>query len=224
MPYRLFVPDAVQRKQPLPLVVWLHGAHGVGSDNISQISAGGNELGSGLWVRPDIQSKFPSFVVAPQTPSGEMFGSTSSAKLTPYGQLVIELIDKLAREFPIDRDRVYLVGQSRGGIGVWDLISKRPDMFAAAVPVCAAGDPKKVAAAADVKVWVFHGFKDVGMPVGTARDMVAALKAAGGVVKYTEYPDLAHDIWTRVFAEPELAGWLFAQRRSSGDDCPGHCH
>jgi predicted peptidase len=222
MPYRLFIPDAAARRQPLPLVVWLHGASGLGTDNTAQISAGGNELGSGLWVRPDIQARFPAFVVAPQSPPNQAWGSTTSGRLTPYGQLVIDLIDALAREFAIDRDRVYVIGQSRGGIGVWDLITKRPDVFAAAVPLCAVGDPRHIGVAADVGVWVFHGARDTGMPVDNARAMVAALKAAGGHVKYTEYPDVAHDVWTRAFAEPDLPAWLFAQRRPPGD-CPGLC-
>jgi predicted esterase len=72
-----------------------------------------------------------------------------------------------------------------------------------------------------VNVWTFHGEKD-SMPVANAREMVAALKAAGGDVKYTEYPDLGHEIWPRVFAEPELPAWLFAQRRK-GTDCQGSC-
>jgi predicted peptidase len=86
MPYRLFVPDEKARAQPLPLVVWLHGASGVGTDNVAQISTGGNELGSRLWVKPDIQAKFPAFVVAPQSPSSELWGSVLSAKPI-YGQL-----------------------------------------------------------------------------------------------------------------------------------------
>jgi predicted peptidase len=224
MPYRLFVPKAAPSEEKLPLIVWLHGAGGVGTDNNSQISAGGNDLGSRLWIRPGLQQKHPAFVVAPQAPPDQSWGATSSAKVTTYGQLVINLIDALAREFPIDRDRIYLLGQSRGGIGVWDLITKRPDVFAAAVPVCAVGDPKRAGAAKDVKVWIFHGFKDIGMPVANARDMAAALKAAGGDVKYTEYADLSHDIWARVFADPELPEWLFAQRRSSTDaECHGTC-
>jgi predicted peptidase len=222
MPYRLFIPKATSQEQKLPLIVWLHGASGVGTDNNSQISVGGNEIGSRLWARPDIQDKHPAFVVAPQSPSEEMWGAPSSSKLTAYGQMVIDLIDALAREFPIDRDRVYLIGQSRGGIGVWDLVAKRPDVFAAAVPVCAIGNPTRIAAAKAVSIWVFHGFKDVGMPVANARDMVTALKGAGATVKYTEYSDLSHDIWTRVFAEPELPEWLFAQRRSSAE-CTGDC-
>ena len=220
MPYRLFIPDANARRQPLPLVVWLHGAGGLGTDNLAQISAGGNDQGSRLWIKPEIQAKFPAFVVAPQALTA--WGAPALEKPTANGQMVIDLIESLAQEFPIDRTRVYILGQSLGGIGVWDLISKRPDVFAAAVPLCATGDTTRVAAAVDVKVWVFHGATDTGMPVANARAMVAALRAAGGTAKYTEYPGIGHDVWTRAFAEPDLPAWLFAQKRQPGD-CPGLC-
>ena len=217
MPYRLFTPDAAARGEPLPLVLWLHGVSGVGTDNLRQITEGGNDLGSRLWVRPEIQAKYPSFVVAPQMPSLQNWGMPASEKLTTYGQLVVDLIDALTREFPIDRQRIYVVGQSMGGIGVWDLISKRPELFAAAVPVCASSDVRRVAAGVPVKVWAFHGAKDPGMPVAHARDLVAAFKAAGGTIKYTEYADGGHDIWTRAFADPHLPGWLFSQQRADTD-------
>jgi len=209
------VPDEAARRQPLPLVVWLHGASGMGTDNLGQITDGGNDIGSRLWVRPDIQAKHPSFVVAPQMPTTQTWGLPASEKLTPYAQLVVDLIDSLAKEFPIDRQRIYVLGQSMGGIGVWDLISKRPELFAAAVPVCATANPNRVAAAAGVKVWVFHGARDTGMPVAAARAAVAALQSAGGAIKYTEYADAGHEVWTRAFAEPELPAWLFAQRRTT---------
>lgn len=221
MPYRLFIPNDQARRQPLPLIVWLHGASGLGTDNVAQISAGGNDKGSRLWIQPAMQAKFPAFVVAPQAPTA--WGAPSLEKLTANGQMVIDLIESLAQEFTIDRTRVYILGQSLGGIGVWDLISKRPDVFAAAIPLCATGDTKRVAAAVDVKVWVFHGANDTGMPVANARAMVAALKAAGGTAKYTEYADAGHDVWTRAFTEPDLPAWLFAQKRQPGN-CPGLCN
>jgi predicted peptidase len=43
--------------------------------------------------------------------------------------------------------------------------------------------------------------------------MVAALRAAGSSVKYTEYPDVGHNVWIVAFSERELPDWLFAQRR-----------
>ena len=223
MPYRLFVPDAAARRESLPLVVWLHGASGIGTDNLRQITEGGNDLGSRLWVRPEIQEKFPAFVVAPQTT--QTWGAPSSEKLTTHGQLVVDLVESLAKEFSIDRQRIYVVGQSMGGIGVWDLISKRPDLFAAAVPVCAMANPQRVAAASSVKVWAFHGAKDPGMFVAATREVVAAFRTAGGTIKYTEYPDGGHDVWTRAFADPDLPAWLFAQKRSTADcpNQPGTC-
>jgi predicted peptidase len=99
---------------------------------------------------------------------------------------------------------------------------KRPDLFAAAVPLCAMGDPARIGSARTVNVWAFHGAKDPGMPVDGTRALVAALKAAGGTVRYTEYPDAAHDVWTRAFQEPDLPDWLFAQRRHP-IECTGLC-
>ena len=45
-----------------------------------------------------------------------------------------------------------------------------------------------------------------------SRAMVEALKKAGGMPKYTEYPGVGHDSWNKAYAEPELLPWLFAQK------------
>jgi predicted peptidase len=60
---------------------------------------------------------------------------------------------------------------------------------------------------------VFHGAKDPTVPVERSREMVAAIKAAGGNVKYTEYPEDKHDCWTETYNNPELYQWLLAQKR-----------
>src|SRR5712691_3025569 len=65
MPYRLFVPPASARAHPLPLIIYLHGGGGAGTDNVKQI-AGGNTNGTHLWLRPGVQTQHPAFVVAPQ--------------------------------------------------------------------------------------------------------------------------------------------------------------
>ena len=96
----------------------------------------------------------------------------------------------------LDPDRVYLTGQSLGGHGTWDIISKRPDLFAAAVPLCGNGNPSRVAAARRLPIWAFHGAQNPLVPVTGSRDLVAALRAVGSPVKYTEYPDVGHDVWT----------------------------
>jgi predicted peptidase len=155
----------------------------------------------------------PAFVVAPQIPEHHRWDAVMADRLSPYGQLVIELVGELADLNPIDRDRVYLTGQSLGGWGTWDLIAKRPDLFAAAVPVCGGGDPEAAPSMRGVSIWAFHGAEDEVVSVGHSRDMVEALRVAGVAVEYTEYPSSGHEIWDRAYAEKGLVEWLFAQRR-----------
>ena len=212
MPYRLFIPDQAARARALPLIIYLHGGGGAGTDNLRQIS-GGNTAGTRVWTTPEMQARHPAFVVAPQMPGGRQWGAPSLDELAPHAKLVLDLLAALSKEFAIDADRIYVTGQSLGGRGTWDLVSKRPDVFAAGIPVCGDGNATRIRAARDVGIWAFHGAKDPVVPVAGSRDMVAALKSVGSRVRYTEYPEVEHDAWVRAFAERELPDWLFAQRR-----------
>jgi predicted peptidase len=128
--------------------------------------------------------------------------------------LTLAAIESLRREFNIDAARLYIVGVSMGGHGVWEAVIKYPQTFAAAVPICAAGDPSKASQICRLPVWCFHGAADTIVKVDFARQMIAALRQAGGNPKYTEYPGVGHDSYRRAFQEAELLPWLFAQRRS----------
>jgi predicted peptidase len=214
MPYRLFVPDQQARRRPLPIVIYLHGGGGVGTDNLRQIS-GGNRNGTHVWATPQAQARHPAFVVAPQLPDGNRWDARGEEGIAPYASLVIELLGNLSREFAIDLDRVYLTGQSLGGFGTWDLITKRPEVFAAAVPLCGGGAPSRARVARNLPIWVFHGAKDEVVRVAGSREMVAALRGVGSAVRYTEYPDVGHDVWTVAYVERGLADWLFGQKRVS---------
>jgi predicted peptidase len=208
MPYRLFIPGGYDRQRKYPLIVWLHGAGGAGNDNLRQIS--GDQIpGTRTWTKPDNQMKYPAFVIAPQSPG--RWADVGHEKLDSPLLLVVGILDSLKSQFSIDPQRIYVAGQSDGGYGVWDLITKRPELFAAAIPVCGGGDPARSARVAKMAIWVFHGDADETIPVTASRQMVAAVKKAGGHPRYTEYKGMGHDVWTRAFAEPELVDWLFAQ-------------
>jgi predicted peptidase len=64
-----------------------------------------------------------------------------------------------------------------------------------------------------VPVWAFHGARDNIVPVAASRTMVQALKRAGGRVRYSEYPDVAHAAWERAYADKQAIEWLLAQRQ-----------
>ena len=97
--------------------------------------------------------------------------------------------------------------------GTWMLAAAHPERFAAIVPICGSGNPADATKLAALPIWVFHGAKDGTVPVQRSRDMVEAIKAAGGNVKFTEYPEAKHNCWTETYNNPELYKWLLAQKR-----------
>jgi predicted peptidase len=88
-------------------------------------------------------------------------------------------------------------------------------MFAAAVPICSSGNPSNAGLLVRLPIWCFHGDADPLVPVQNARDMIAAIKKAGGNPKYTEYPGVGHNSYVNAFKEPELVPWIFAQKRTA---------
>ena len=125
------------------------------------------------------------------------------------------MITSLQAEFSIDESRLYVTGLSMGGFGAWDAIQRYSNRFAAAVPICGGGDPAFAKQLVHVPVWAFHGELDTAVKPLRSRDMIAALKAAGGTPKYTEYPGVGHNSWAATYANREMYAWLFAQKRTA---------
>jgi len=209
LPYRLFTPENTDGKEKLPLIVFLHGAAGKGDNNLGQMTD--QIVCPSVWALPENQAKNPCFVLAPQS-SG--FGGYAgwSREIVP---MVKSLVDEITAGHNIDSNRIYITGLSMGGYGTWNLLTLYPDFFAAGVPVCGKGDTSQAALLVEhkVPVWVFHGAIDKVVPVAGSRDMVAALKKAGGKPHYTEYPDIGHNSWEGAYTDPNLPKWLFGQRR-----------
>lgn len=206
LPYRLLNPLDYDSIRQYPLIVCLHhgGAHG--KDNMQQLSADPApflmELGN--------RRKYPSFIFMPQSPKGMGFsGAYGNASVD---SLVFRAIRQLQDSLPIDHKRIYVLGISGGGYGSWDFISAHPEMFAAAVPICGGGDPKYGPRLVDVPVWAFHGARDKLAPVAHSRDMINAIRKAGGNPKYTEYEFAGHGIWDKV-REEGIMEWMFAQHK-----------
>ena len=216
LPYRLLKPNPFDPAQKYPLVIFLHGAGERGSDNEKQLVHGMNDFAS-----DEIMAKYAAFVIAPQCPEGQAWGGISRlAKTpTPEGQLspalgaTLKAVEELRKEFPIDDNRIYITGLSMGGYGSWDALAKRPELFAAAAPICGGGNTTTVDKFKHIPIWAFHGDADKTVPVERSREMIEALKAAGATPKYSEYPGVGHNSWAQTYSDPALYAWLFAQRK-----------
>ncbi len=102
-----------------------------------------------------------------------------------------------------------------------------PDLFAAAAPIAGAGNPSKAALIKDLPIWAFHGSADPVVPVSGSRDMIAALRAAGGHPRYTEFAGVGHGVWGGATSTPwrrvPCASVTFSPGSflSTGDTDPG---
>jgi predicted peptidase len=223
--YRMLTPLHYNTHKKYPLIIFLHGSGERGRDNAAQLLHGGD-----LFLKDSIRQAFPAFVVFPQCPPGMTWAPfrlrrDSTGKVTGAefpddvpqpapGALVKALLDSLLATGKIDARRVYIGGLSLGGMGTFDMIARYPDLFAAAFPICGAGNVASAARyAGKIPVWIFHGGADPVVPVQFSRDFYAALQRLHGEVKYTEYPGVGHNSWDNAFAEPELIPWLFKHHK-----------
>jgi len=213
LPYRLLLPDTMNG--PAPVLIFLHGAGERGDDNRRQLAHGTDFLRRAA-------SEFGCIVVAPQCPANSSWAAFERVdgelilhdKLTQPMELVNALVDSLADEYDVDPNRLYIMGLSMGGYGSWDAIARYPGKFAAAAPICGGGHPSMAHKMVDTPVWAFHGDDDNVVPVERSREMIQAIKDAGGEPKYTEYPGVNHGSWIPTFAEPELLPWIISQSLS----------
>ena len=53
--------------------------------------------------------------------------------------LVIQLMDTFIEQNNVDKNRIYVSGLSMGGMGTFEILHRRPEMFAAATPICGDG-------------------------------------------------------------------------------------
>ena len=191
-------PEYNETEKDWPLMVFLHGM-GERGDNLDLVKKHGP---------PKLIAEgkdFPFIVVSPQCPQWSWWPTEVEA--------LDALIDRICSEYRVDEDRIYLTGLSMGGFGTWSLACHSPDRFAAIAPICGGGEPEKAEKIAHLPVWVFHGAKDNVVPVKRSKEMVEALKEAGGTPKLTIYPDAGHDAWTQAYNDEELYDWFLKHKR-----------
>ncbi|MBN8709169.1 MAG: alpha/beta fold hydrolase [Verrucomicrobia bacterium] len=217
LPYRLLVPAPIEPGKQYPLVIFMHGAGERGIDNRIQLRNFRSTV--------EFWKKHPCFVIAPlcprrdqapeavwvDTPFGSGVGHTMKEQPTWPMRLALDAIDEFIATHPVDRHRIYVTGLSMGGFATWEILQRRGKMIAAAVPVCGGADTAFASKLVAIPIWVTHGDADDIVPVSRSRDIIAAIKAARGNPKYTEFPGVKHDAWTYTYSNSEIWDWMFSQ-------------
>lgn len=214
--FQLFLPKGYDKSKLYPLVLCLHGAgHTLTEPEFFPVQT----TASSTLLKLENRAAYPAFLLIPHYTTGwpkELHSGLTvyhmDDKAAPAFQLVRQELSDVMKSFSVDPDRVYVTGESGGGLFTWDFIARYPDLFAAAIPICGIGD---LAQAGKIRcpVWAFAGANDDIVPPACSRDMVAAVQAAGGNAKYTEFPGVGHNSGPSAWALKDLLPWLFSQQR-----------
>lgn len=224
LPYRILLPQNYQSTKKYPVIFFLHGAGERGNDNEKQLVHGAK-----LFLADSIRKNYPAIVVFPQCSEKSFWSSvafkmdsvsgkrafefSATAEPTIAMALLLKLTDKILKDFPVNKKQVYVMGLSMGGMGTFEIVNRKPGVFAAAIPICGGGSAETAPALAKTDWWVFHGAKDDVVLPAYSEIMVDALKKANASVKFTLYPEANHNSWDAAFAEPTLLNWLFSHKK-----------
>lgn len=192
--YMLYLPEG--GAEPLPFMLFLHGSGERGED-IQKVAAHGplKEVAGGR--------KFPFIIAAPQCPEFESWDLEGLAAM----------LDMYAEDPRVDRNRIYVTGLSMGGFAAFGLCTLRPNLIAAAVPICGAWRVSDADKMTDVPIWAIHGTKDLSVPFEAGKATVDAIQNAGGDAKLTPIKDAGHDVWTDAYAGDDVYAWMLAKRK-----------
>jgi predicted peptidase len=202
----VFVPRGYDGTKEYPVILFLHGAGETKNPKAKKEGKMPVEVGIGPAIKKR-EKDFPFIVVIPRA---EGFGWTAASA---NGKRALAMLDEVMKEYKVDPKRQYLTGLSMGGMGTWSIAIAHPDRFAAIVPICGRGDTSAAGKIKDLPCWCFHGDADTAVKVEGSRDMIDAIKKAGGKPKYTEYPGVGHNSWDKAYATDELYTWLLEHKK-----------
>jgi predicted peptidase len=212
--FRLKKPAPFDPAKKYPALVFFHGAGERGSDNEAQLL----HLHDIAYLK---KRDLPFFLFAPQCPldqqwvAGDWTRGENEFREEPTApmKLTIDWLNESSFQHNLDANRLYVLGLSMGGFAVWDIISRMPNTFSAAVPICGGGDEKKAKDIGPVPVWAFHGLADHVVNVRRSRNMVSALRENGHEVRYTEIDNAGHDVWKIALHDRRLFRWILRQSK-----------
>jgi predicted peptidase len=223
MRYNVLLPDAYDAGQLYPVLLYLHQL-----DMGDYLEGLLNEVNA--WFNtPTFRSHHPCIVVMPLL---DQKNDKEGRRINFGGQRgehigednAIAALKQVMGRYAIDSERVYVTGNSMGGMGTWQMLldyntlnGPKGRIFAAGLPLAGTNrttDPHEAAIRLRrVPTWAIHGASDRRVPPDWDRTM-SRLLSRSRTFRYTEDPTLGHNVWDRYYTRPAVWVWLFSQGKS----------
>lgn len=220
--YRLYMPYDYDSSREYPILTFLHGAGERGSDGSKHLCHVIKDL-----FNQDNKELYNTIILIPQCPEGQQWVDTpwanggyhvSTVPESNENKAVLEILDSLESSYSINKSRLYLAGISMGGFGVWDLMMRHDERFAAMLAICGGADTTRAERLKDKPIYAVHCSNDNIVPYSGTYDMVQAILDRGGENIHFSTPNLEGTgyvnhvgAWQYAAREPKILSWLLSQ-------------
>lgn len=218
LPYNIYFPKDYDGHKEYPIIFFFHGAGERGINNKAQL-----KHIAPILANEETQKKYPSILVFPQCPVNDYWASVDRSnnewnfsnddRPTAAGLKAEKLLDQIIETYTVDKNRVYISGLSMGGFGTYSILTRMPEKVAAAIAICGGVNVDNATQFKNIPLQIFHGAQDEVVPISQSKNLAKKLEALKAPFKYTEYPDLGHEIWNKVYEDPSTLEWLFSQTK-----------
>ena len=167
----------------MPLIIYLHGGTGRGSD-LNQLTA---IDGFPQYLQKGQLGNVRAYVLIPQLPS-------SQTGWLNAGSAVYQLIQSTVSTYQIDRQNISLTGHSLGGAGTWELACLYPQLFARIAPLSGYINvtPENISKLKNIPVKAFVGSADKIVSPSTSLEAITVLKRMNAKADITVFSGADH--------------------------------
>lgn len=193
------IPDTYEEQQEkMPVILFLHG-HSLCGNDLNRVRKYG--CLDAISMGRDINA----LIIAPQNPGG------------PWSpQRIQNVVDWVIAHYPLDTNRISVVGMSQGGYGTFDYVSTYPDKVAAAMALCGGTSRRNLCGLNRVPLWIIHGTADRDVPISQSQSVVDAMKACGPtkLLRFDRFKGVNHSQLAKMFYLDDTYRWLLSHSRA----------
>ena len=183
------------------------------------------------WAEPEHQAVRPCIVIAPTIGDGLYTSDVARSKIFTQ---VLDWVDEMAAAGAADPDRIYVMGNSFGGMSAIEMAEQYPDRVTAVMALCPALNYSRTGLAAlakmkEVPLFIAQAENDETIPVSVGRQAAETLEKAGGNVTLKVFTDAEmeaagaihgqeqiysfHHVELALLENEDYAEWLFSWKR-----------